>query len=92
VSNVVSPPATGTLIFRLDSQSCTGGGTINFFLDGKPIGTGTLVVGGADQVFANQPMGAHIAGASEVRANGYTWPSQNVTIPAGSSFTAVLKC
>lgn len=89
-----APPVAqvGTVIFRLDTQTCVGTGNINFFLDGKLIGTGTLTVGGADQAFGGQPAGSHIVGASETKAGGYTWPSQTATIPANSSYTAVLKC
>lgn len=86
-----NPQRIGTLIFRLDAQTCTGSGQLNFFLDGATIGTATLSAG-QDKAFPNQPAGQHIAGASETRTGGYVWPSQTVTIPEGSSFTTVLTC
>jgi hypothetical protein len=85
------PAQTGTVIFRLDSQTCTGTGTIAFFLDGNSIGTVTLSAGQSTS-FANQPAGPHIVGASETRTGGYVWPQQSVTIPPNGSFTQVLQC
>jgi hypothetical protein len=85
------PSPTGTLIFRLDAQTCTGTGTLNFFLDGTNIGTATISAG-QSQSFANQPAGQHIAGASEARIGGYVWPSATVMIPVNGTYTQVLSC
>jgi hypothetical protein len=86
-----APAQTGTLIFRLDSQTCTGTGTLNFFLDGATIGSATISAG-QSQSFSGQPAGQHVAGASETKTGGYVWPSQNVNIPANGSWTSVLTC
>lgn len=86
-----APAPTGTLIFRLDAQTCTGTGTLTFFLDGTTIGTATLSAG-QSQSFPGQPTGQHVAGASETRAGGFTWAPQVVTIPPNASLTHVLVC
>lgn len=86
----ISGPSSGSVLFKIDAQTCTGSGTITFFIDGSAVGTETLSTGATSKAYTTTA-GQHIVGARE-GTSGYTWPSQTVTVPAGSTYTALLEC
>lgn len=83
-------PTTGTLSLRLDGQTCSGTRTITIFVDGTSQGAYAFT-GGQTKSFTASA-GAHLVGATESGPFGLTWPSQNVFVPAGSSYTVLLTC
>jgi hypothetical protein len=87
----VTAPANGTVIFKIDAQTCTGAGTITFYIDGSAVGTETLAAGGSSKGYTT-PAGTHVLGATEAGVGAYTWPSQTAAVPAGGTYTAVLTC
>lgn len=85
------PPPTGALYFRVDALTCSGSGTIEFFIDGTSRFTQTLSAGQTSQG-TTVVAGPHTAGARETIQAGYTWPTQQVSVPANGSYTAILTC
>lgn len=85
-----APTQQGTLIFKLDPVTCVGTGAIELFVDGTSQGQYTFSPG-TQKGFPVQA-GPHTAGAREASAGGYVWPTQNVNVPANSTWTTLLVC
>lgn len=78
----------GSLVFRLDQQTCTGSGTITFFVDGSSVGSAAMTAGASSPSYS-VTAGSHIVGAT---APSFNWPSQTVTVPVNATYTALLTC
>ena len=90
-SKDTTAPAVGTLYFKVDALTCSGTGTIEFFIDGTSRFTQTMSAGQTSQG-TSVTAGSHTAGARETTVGGYVWPTQNVTVPANASYAAILTC
>lgn len=84
-------PQNGTVYFKVDALTCTGSGQIALVIDGSIVGTETLAAGQQSQGYVT-PAGQHILGARETASGGFVWPNQTATVPANSTYTAVLTC
>lgn len=84
-------PQQGDLFFRVDAQSCTGSGVLEFFFDGTNIGSQRLGAGETSRAF-RVAAGQHTVGAREATAGGFNWPNQTVNIPVNGSYTHILLC
>lgn len=71
-------------------MTCTGQGTVELFIDGSSKGQYTLAPG-STQTF-EVDAGPHALGAREIGGGGFVWPTENATVPANSSYTALLVC
>ena len=88
-----APTSTrSSVLFTLDANSCRGvpAVTIEFFVDGSTVGSGTLSPGQTSQSFPVSA-GSHLLSA-RVANFDIVWPSLNATTPAGGSFTYLLIC
>lgn len=85
-----SAPQYGALIFRQDALSCPGYGTLELYVDG--VSQGQYTSGPGAQKSFHVTAGSHTAGAREIGGSNYVFPTQNVNVPANSSFTAILVC
>lgn len=89
--NATGPSASGTLLFKRDALTCTGGtANITFFIDGSSVGSEDIAAGGISKPF-RVTAGSHTAGARLTNID-YTWPTSTVTVPGAGSFTLVLTC
>lgn len=84
------PAPSGDVIFRVDPVTCTGQGTVELFIDGNSKGQYTMAPG-STQTF-EVDAGPHALGAREIGGGGFVWPTENATVPANSSYTALLVC
>lgn len=84
-------PTTGPVYFRIDGVSCRGSDAIVLYIDGAPVGTETLVAGGAASGPHLTPIGQHGIGAKEVNAPFFTWPTTVAFVPSGG-YTTLLTC
>lgn len=89
-SDKSTSPKTGELIFKLDAVTCVGTGTLELYIDGTSQGQYTMSAG--SQKGFTVVAGPHTAGAREVGVGGYVWATQSATVPAGSTYSAVLAC
>lgn len=83
-------PQQGKVVYSIDAQTCVGSAAFTFYIDGKAVGTETLSAGTSSQPYTTAA-GQHTLGANDL-GDGYTWPSQSVTVPVNNTFTWVLKC
>jgi hypothetical protein len=82
---------TGTVVFKLDANSCgTGSGVITFYIDGTSVGSATIA-GGQSSPSYTTSAGQHGLSA-RVANTGYTWPTLNATVPAGGTYTYLMLC
>ena len=84
-----APQQTGTVQFAVDAQTCTGSGTIRYYMDGTVLGEAITSAGQAKQFTV--PVGSHVFGA-EVPSTGYQWPSKSFTILPNTVTPITLKC
>ena len=82
---------TGTVFFKVDAGTCsTGGSAIQFIIDGDIVGREAIAPGVLSKAYSTSA-GPHSVSAKIV-ADGFTWPSMQVTVPAGGPYTAILVC
>ena len=84
-------PTTGKISFRLDAQTCTEGGEIEFWIGPGPVFTQSLQPGQESQDRTVEAR-AQVTTAIQHYGAGYIWPVQSVTVPAGGSAVRVLVC
>lgn len=84
--------ASGAILYTLDANSCRGlpALTIDFYVDGTNVGSGTLTPGQSSRSFS-VAAGQHVLSARVANIN-YVWPVLNATANPGGSFTYVLIC
>jgi hypothetical protein len=80
---------TGQLVFKSDESTC-GAGNAELFVDGSSMGIYAFDPG--DIVPFTVSAGSHTAGAREVGGSQLQFPTQNVSVPASSSYTYVMVC
>ena len=85
----VTEPDDVLVQFRIDAQTCTGTGTVSFFIDGQTVGTETLAAGGTSRNYSTTAA-THVLGARENA--GYTWGPINVDLTGQSAYTQILTC
>lgn len=84
-------PPDGWIVFTLDTATCPNVPIpLSFFIDGANVGLETLTVGTPSKTYSAKP-GGHVISAKITTVN-YSWPSRDITVPAGNSYTAVLIC
>lgn len=81
---------TTALSFTLDASTCSGTGPVDLFIEGARVASASLTAGVASQLFP-VTAGSHVIAATAT-STGSTWPSQQVSVPAGLSTTFVLPC
>ena len=88
-------PTTGTVVFRLDANTCPpilGSAAISviFFIDGSTVGTAAVSTTQSSPGYTVSA-GTHVLSA-RVANTSYFWGNSNVTVAAGQTFSAVLPC
>lgn len=86
-------PTTGAVYWKLDGATCSVSTpvSIQFFIDGSNVGTESLSSASAQSKGYTTSAGQHVLGA-RLSNTGVAWGSITATVPAGSSYTAVLPC
>lgn len=90
-----APSQSASVQFRLDQNSCGpifGSSTLTFtfFIDGSSVGSFVM---GVNQTSPAYPVtaGSHVVSASVPNTTA-RWNNINITVAAGSIFTAVMTC
>ena len=81
--------ASGQLVFKSDASTC-GAGNAEVFIDGSSRGIYAFDPG--DVLPFTVSAGSHTAGAREAGGSQLQFPTQNVTVPANSSYTYIMIC
>ena len=90
-----SAPTTGSIVFKLDANSCTpifGTNTLTFtfFIDGSSVGSAAIGINQQSPSYTVSP-GTHVASAS-VTNSTLRWQNLSATVSAGQTFAYVLSC
>ena len=87
-------PSSGRLVFKLDAATCTMYATspVNVALYVSRVAVDTLNMAAGDTASFNESAGDHLVSAHETVSKGMDWPNALVTVPAGGSYTWLMKC
>lgn len=88
-------PTTGVVVFKLDANTCTAsiGSTpisVIFYIDGSTVGTATVSVTQSSPPYTVSA-GSHVLSA-RLANTGYQWANITATVPARTTYAAVLLC
>lgn len=86
--------ADGRLVFKLDPATCTmyAASPVNVALFVSRVSVDTLDMTAGDTASFTEPYGLHLVSANETVSKGVDFGSALVTVPAGGSYTWLMKC
>lgn len=86
-----APTPMTAVRFKVDKQTCVGTATLNFFVDGSQVGSGTLAAGDSSSVF-RVTSASHTLGANYANIGGRGWGPFTVDLTDYESWTQLLTC